>query len=186
MFIVKEPIRTERLLLRPFTEDDLEPLYAIQGREDVHEYLYTSPRTRDEVRERLAERVTYTKLAAEGDILLLAVMLGDTLIGDVHLRWVNEEHKQGEVGYVLHPDHRGKGYAAEATRPLIVVGFETLGLHRIAAHMDGRNTASARVVEKLGMRHEAHLVENEFVKGEWTDEVVYAMLARDWVQPHPR
>jgi RimJ/RimL family protein N-acetyltransferase len=60
------------------------------------------------------------------------------------------------------------------------MGFEQLGLHRIAGRLDGRNTASAKVLAGLGMRQEAHLVENERVKGEWTDEIVYAMLASEW------
>jgi RimJ/RimL family protein N-acetyltransferase len=64
---------------------------------------------------------------------------------------------------------------------MLALGFEGLGLHRIAGRLDGRNVASARVLERLGMRREAHLVENERVKGEWTDEVVYALLAREWV-----
>jgi len=63
---------------------------------------------------------------------------------------------------------------------MLRLGFEGLGLHRITGRLDGRNAASARVLERLGMRREAHLVENELVKGEWTDEVVYAMLDREW------
>jgi RimJ/RimL family protein N-acetyltransferase len=63
---------------------------------------------------------------------------------------------------------------------MLRLGFEGLGLHRIIGRLDGRNRASARVLEKLGMRREAHFVENEYVKGEWTDEVVYAILDREW------
>ena len=63
---------------------------------------------------------------------------------------------------------------------MLRIGFEELGLHRIAGRLDARNEASARVLERLGMRREAHLVENEFVKGEWTDELVYAMLEQEW------
>lgn len=184
MISLGHPITTERLVLRPFVEDDLDALYDIQRREDVNRYLYSAPRTRDEVRAKLQERITFTKLEDEGDTLLLAVALRDTgaLIGDVNLHWTSRNHRQGEIGYVLHPDHRGRGYAAEATRPLLQLGFDKLDLHRIVGRLDGRNAASARVLEKLGMRREAHLVENEFVKGEWTDEVIYAILARDW---HP-
>ncbi len=60
------------------------------------------------------------------------------------------------------------------------MGFQTLGLHRIVARCDARNVASARVMERLGMRREALLVENEMVKDEWTDELVYALLDREW------
>ena len=65
---------------------------------------------------------------------------------------------------------------------MLRLGFEELGLHRIIGRCDGRNEASARLMAKLGMRHEAHFVRNEIVKGEWTDEVVYAMLGEEWAE----
>jgi RimJ/RimL family protein N-acetyltransferase len=176
------PITTSRLLIRPFTMDDLDDLHAIQSREDVARYLYWGPRTREEVAEKLAERTGMTVLEKDGDSLVLAVELRESgaLIGDVNLWWLSEEHRQGEFGFVLHPDHHGHGYAGEAATEMLRLGFEGLGLHRITGRADGRNTASARVMEKLGMRREAYFVQNEIVKGEWTDEVVYAMLASEW------
>ena len=69
---------------------------------------------------------------------------------------------------------------------MLRLGFEGLGLHRIIGRCDGRNAASARAMEKLGMRREAHLRENEIVKGEWTDEMVYAMLRSEWEPPGGR
>jgi RimJ/RimL family protein N-acetyltransferase len=176
------PITTSRLLLRPFRHDDLDDLHAIQSRADIARYLYWEPRSREEVAEKLAERTTMTAVAKERDSVLLAVVLRDsgTLIGDVNLWWLSEEHRQGEIGFVFHPDHHGHGYAGEAATEMLRLGFEGLGLHRIIGRADGRNRASARLMEKLGMRREAYFVQNEFVKGEWTDEVVYAMLASEW------
>ena len=92
----------------------------------------------------------------------------------------SKEHEQGEVGYVFDTAYHGRGYATEAVGALLRLGFEGLGLHRIAGHLDARNTASARVLERAGLRREAHLVENEFVKGEWTDELIYGILRREW------
>ena len=92
----------------------------------------------------------------------------------------SREHHQGEIGYVLHPDHQGNGYATEAAAVMLRLGFEELGLHRIVGRLDARNAASARVLERLGMRLEAHLRENEFVKGEWVSELIYAVLASEW------
>ena len=176
------PLRTERLLLRPFRDDDLEAMYAIHSREEVTRYLYTEPRTRAEMREMVARRMLETAIESEGDVLGLATQLHDTptLIGHVSLRLVSEAHRQGEIGFIIHPDQQGNGYATEASETLLRLGFEDLGLHRIVGRCDGRNDASARVMERLGMRREAHLRENELVKGEWTDEFVYAMLAEEW------
>jgi RimJ/RimL family protein N-acetyltransferase len=92
----------------------------------------------------------------------------------------SETHRQGEIGFVLHPDHQGKGYASEAARAMLRLGFEQLDLHRVIGRCEARNDASARLMERLGMRREGHLVENEWVKGEWQSELVFAMLAAEW------
>jgi RimJ/RimL family protein N-acetyltransferase len=85
-----------------------------------------------------------------------------------------------EIGFIVHPDHHGQGYATEAGRALLGIGFDELKLHRVIGRAEVRNVASARVLEKLGMRQEAHFVENEFVKGEWQSELVYAILDWEW------
>ena len=176
------PILTERLLLRPFTQDDLDDVLAWDQRDDVHRYLYSWPRSRDEVREVLLIRMAMTGIDDTSESIRLAVVVreSDRLVGDVSLQRTSLEHRQGEIGFVFHPDHHGRGYATEASRALLWIGFEGARLHRIVGRCDARNTGSARVMERLGMRREALLAENEFVKGEWTDELVYAMLAREW------
>lgn len=177
------PILTDRLLLRPFTVDDLEATHSFERLPEVARFLYWEPRDLEASRAFLDKRVTRVALQEEGDVLDLGVTLRETgrLIGQVLLIWTSREHQQGEIGYVLHPDFHGRGYAPEASVEMLRLGFEELGLHRIVGRLDGRNAASARVLEKLGMRKEAHLVENERVKGEWCDEVIFAMLSREWV-----
>jgi RimJ/RimL family protein N-acetyltransferase len=177
------PIETERLVLRAFQPDDLEPLHAIYSDEEIVRYLYNDPRTLDDVRDLLARKMGGTVLQAEGDWLSAAVVLRDTdeLVADVSLLWASQLHRQGELGFVVHPAHQGHGYATEASRPLLAFAFETLGLHRVIGRTEARNLGSARVLEKLGMRREAHLVENEWVKGEWQSELIYALLDRDWL-----
>jgi RimJ/RimL family protein N-acetyltransferase len=91
------------------------------------------------------------------------------------------EHRQGEIGFVLDPRHQGRGYATEAAAALLALAFETYGLHRVTGRLEPRNAPSARVLERLGMRREAHLIENEWVKGEWQSEVIYAMLDREFL-----
>jgi RimJ/RimL family protein N-acetyltransferase len=134
------PISTERLLLGPFTPDDVDDVFAYP------------------VQLRSAGRV----------------------IGDVMLHWISREHGTGEIGYVFNPDYAGHGYATEAARALLHLGFADLGLRRIVARTDARNTASAAVLRRVGMRQEAHLVENEWFKGGWSDELDFAILTRGW------
>jgi RimJ/RimL family protein N-acetyltransferase len=106
------------------------------------------------------------------------------VIGEVHLQWLNREHRQGEIGFVINPDHHGNGFATEAADEALRLGFTGLGLHRIIGRLDGRNLGSARVLDKLGMRREAHFVHDEFFKGEWSDQLVYAILDDEWRKRH--
>ena len=177
-----EPLPTERLLLRPYAAGDFDALYAMRSDEDVARYLYWEPQTEEEVRATLAQKMGSTALRREGDVLALAAEERSTgaVVADVILHWASAEHATGEIGYITHPAHGGRGYATEASLPLLGVAFDGVGLHRVIGRLEPRNVASARVLEKLGMRREAHLVENEWVKGEWQSELVYAILDRDW------
>jgi RimJ/RimL family protein N-acetyltransferase len=179
------PHSTPRLTLRPYRRDDLSAVYDIQSRPQVTRYLLFDVRNLDQVRIALEERIQAGKPGYDGErlILALAVVLpeAEAVIGDVVLFRQSREHRQGELGYIFHPDYSGQGYATEAARMMLRLGFEHYGLHRIIGRIDARNTPSARVLERLGMRREAHFVRNEFIKGEWTDEVIYAMLEDEWI-----
>ncbi|GGU67002.1 N-acetyltransferase [Streptomyces albospinus] len=181
-FTPRYPLRTERLDLRPVRHDDFAAIHAYQRRPEVCRYLYWGPLDEAGSRASVAAKAARTTLRDSGDFLQLAVVLHETgtLVGDVTFVYTSREHGQGGIGYVFDPEHTGRGYATEASRALLKLGFEDLRLHRIQAELDGRNTASAKLLERLGMRREGHLRENEFLDGEWTDEVVYAMLAREW------
>jgi RimJ/RimL family protein N-acetyltransferase len=107
--VITEPIRTARLTLRPFTAADEKDMLAFESRADVARYLYNEPRTPEDNARELANRVQQTALRKEGDSLVLAIDLHSTVIGYVLLVWLSEHHRQGEFGYVLHPDHGGRG-----------------------------------------------------------------------------
>jgi RimJ/RimL family protein N-acetyltransferase len=178
-----QPIETERLLLRPFREADLDALHAMFSRDDVVRYLYEAPRSRDETRALLERRMQSVAIGGDGDTASFAIELtgrAPTVVGDCMLHLISESHGQGEIGFVVHPDHHGRGYATEAGRAMLRVAFERLRLHRVVGRLEARNAASARVLDKLGMRREAHFVENEWVKDEWQSEFVYAVLDREW------
>jgi RimJ/RimL family protein N-acetyltransferase len=175
-------IRTERLVLRPFTPGDLEALHAMFGDPDVTRYLDHGPLSRDAVSELLARISPLTGIDEERNGLRLAVVLqaSGEVIGDVSLWRTSAEHNQAEIGFVLHPEHQGRGYAAESMRELLRIGFEEAGFHRIVGRCDAENAASAALMERLGMRQEAHFRQNERIKGAWSDGLVYAMLASEW------
>ncbi len=178
----KYPVRTERLLLRPLTADDTDALLAYRSRPDVCRYVPFEPMTPSVIKERLSAQWALTELTDEGQALILGIELAATgqLLGDVVLFWHSREHQGGELGYVVNPDFGGHGYVTEAATAMLRLGFEELGLHRIIARIDERNEPSARLARRLGMRQEAHLIENEWFKGDWSNEFQFAMLASEW------
>jgi RimJ/RimL family protein N-acetyltransferase len=176
------PIRTERLLLRPLAAGDADAMLAYRGRLDVSQYVPFEPMSRDDILERIAGQWSRTELTDEGQRLTLGAEVAETgeLAGDVILMWHSREHAGGEVGYVLNPALGGHGYATEAAQAMLRLGFEELGLHRIVARIDEDNEPSAKLARRLGMRQEARLVHNEFFKGRWSNELDFAMLAKEW------
>jgi RimJ/RimL family protein N-acetyltransferase len=185
-FSLPSPISTERLLLRPFTLDDLDDLAALRALPDVARYLYRDVQSREEVAAVLQGRIHQTLLAAENDALRLAIVLPGAagtrtgVVGEVTLWLRSIEHRQGEIGFVLHSRFQGKGIAREAAGAMLDLAFRVLALHRVYGRTDARNTASAGLMRRLGMRQEAHFLENEWFKGEWGDELVFAILEHEW------
>jgi len=176
------PVRGERLLLRPLAVSDADALLVYRSRDDVCRYVPFEPMSRDDILERIAGQWARTELTDEGQALTLGAQVGETgeLAGDVMLFWHSREHAGGELGYVFNPALGGRGYATEAANLMLQLGFEELGLHRIVARIDERNEASVRLARRLGMRQEARLVSNELFKGEWSNELDFAMLADEW------
>jgi RimJ/RimL family protein N-acetyltransferase len=169
-------------VLRPFEEGDLEAMHAIQSDVESARWLYNEPRTLDGTKDLLAKKIAGDRFSAEGDWLAAAVVTRETgqLVGDLSMQWLSEQHRTGEIGFIFDRAHHGHGYATEAARAFLAFAFEGMGLHRVIGRTEPRNAVSARVLEKLGMRLEAHFVENEWVKGEWSSELVYAMLEHEW------
>ncbi|WP_433018530.1 GNAT family N-acetyltransferase [Kribbella sp. CA-294648] len=176
------PIRTERLGLRPHRMDDLDDLLAFHSDPDVVRYVPWPVRDREQTRTALKAKLTQDALTEPGQWLVLAIELRETstVIGEVLLKWESETSRQGELGYALHTGYHGRGLAAEAANAVLRLGFEDLGLHRICANVIDGNAASAKLLTRLGMRQEGHLVENVFFKGAWCDELVFGLLAREW------
>ena len=172
--------RTERLALRPFRHGDEADGLAYRRRADVCRYIPADPMTEATAPAFVADRMTALRIEADGERMVFAVELDDLVIGDVLVRTGQLADRQAEVGWVFNPDFHGHGYATEAARELVRLSFDELGMHRVWAQLDPRNTASARLCERLGMRHEAHLRQDMWLKGEWTDSAIYAILESEW------
>lgn len=184
------PIVTERMVLRPLRESDAADIWEYQRLDDVLRYIPWPRRTREEGYEHTAKRAAMRTLAVVEDAVMFACVLtgepslsgeGDRVIGDVMLRLSNIESAGLEIGWGFHPGFHGRGLASEAASAVLAVAFDAVNAHRVHANLDARNTASAALCRRIGMRHEATFLADDFFKGEWTDTEVYGILRREWV-----
>jgi RimJ/RimL family protein N-acetyltransferase len=174
------PVRTQRLVLRPALESDVEAIWRYRRIETVSRWLTSFPASREEHVAQFAEperlgRTLVVELDAEviGDLMLL-----------VEDAWSQSEVAgrargvQAELGWCLAPDAVGRGYASEAVDRLIDICFENLGLRRVTASCFADNEDSWRLMERLGMRRESYgLRESLHRSGRWLDSIGYALLA---------
>ncbi len=181
------PVLTKRLKLRPLAMSDLDDVYEYHRQPEVVRYMYWEPKTRLETKAKLEQNMTHMQFTGEGSSLVLAVELPElkTVIGEMTLFWRSEKHQQGELGCVFNPAYHGRGYATEAAAAILSLGFDYLDLHRIYGRCDARNVGSYKLMERLGMRREAHFIHNEIFKGEWGDEMIYAILQDEWQAIRP-
>ena len=175
-------LRTERLMLREFEESDADACNAYESIEDVVRYQSHPVRTLEESLRYIRESMA-TVRETPRRVFDLAIVLRErgALIGRVGLAVKDSAAREGTLWYVLHPAQWGRGYVPEAARAMLDFGFRELSLHRVFVDVDPENRASRRVAEKLGMRQEAHFVENAWLKGRWTDSAIYALLDREWL-----
>jgi RimJ/RimL family protein N-acetyltransferase len=175
------PVRTERLVLREFRADDFDALLPFHSDPGNVLYVPFEARTPEQMQSALEKKIAGTTLAAAGDHLDLAVALHDgTVVGDLVVMLHAVEHGTVEVGWIFDPAHGGHGYATEAVRAMLDLVFTGLKARRAVARVDERNSASLRLCERVGMRREAHLVENEVFKGDLSSEIDYGLLSREW------
>jgi RimJ/RimL family protein N-acetyltransferase len=191
------PRRTERLDLRPLVPEDVDAIWAFRSLPEVVVHLSHDVLSRDEVRDRIASRIERGRPGAREPMLGLAAVERRTgrLIGDVMLR-LEPSHSisrtptdewEGTIGYALHPDVHGRGLAAEAAGELLFLGFRDLGLRRITADAYADNTASNRVLRRIGMRHESTIRAKSLGKdGTWLDDNTWALLREEWLDRRAR
>lgn len=185
-------ITTERLVLRPLEVSDADDVWEYQRLPEALRYIPWPERDRGEAGEHTAKRAGLRRLENDEDAIIFAMELvgeprmsrtdaaGGRVIGDIMLRADRVEHGQLEIGWVVHPDFQGRGLAREAAAAVMGVAFDSLRAHRVHALLDARNAASAALCERLGMRLEATILEEEYHDGEWQDTAMYGILRREW------
>lgn len=172
----------QRVTLRRFRPADLATFVAYRSSGQVARFQsWDAPYPREHG-ERFIAQMTARHPDTAGQWFQFAVALrpAGQLIGDCAAMPHGDDPRQCEIGFTLAPEYQGHGYATEAVRLLLAYLFATRGKHRLAAYCDPRNAASVAVLERLAMRREGHLRESTWAKGEWTDDLVYALLRDEW------
>ena len=177
------PISTPRLLLRRFTQADV--LTFLAYRSDPAIARYQGWETCD-----LAEATMFVQhqeaqqIGVGGEWLQIAIVVRATglHIGDCALRVDLDDHRQATIGITLASEHQRHGFGAEALSSLLDALFLQLELHRVRADTGPENTGAWKLLERLGLRREGHLLQSLWFKGRWADEYQYAILRDEWLK----
>lgn len=174
-------ITTERLILREFVPDDWQVM-ARYWRDERYQQFYPQNDDPDGIVRSLVDRFIAAQTTKPRLNRQLAIVerASGAMIGNCGIRINDPEIGEANIGYELDPGYWGRGYATEAASAIVRFGFEDLALHRIWAECIADNRGSSRVMEKIGMRREAHIREHQHFRGRWWDTFTYAILNHEW------
>jgi RimJ/RimL family protein N-acetyltransferase len=174
-------INTERLLLRPIRLDDANAIFTYRSDAAMNQYQGWIPNSVNDVSDFIKNRVTpvINVIGTWYQCVIINKETGE-LIGDIGIHFLDPDQKQVEIGCTLDRNQQGKGFANEALKEIINYVFSDLDKHRIVGSIDPRNGKSIGLVERLGFRKEAHFKKSVFIRGEWVDDLVYAILKEEW------
>ena len=174
-------LETERLFLRDFVKDDWQRVLEYQSDPLYLRYYDWTERTPEAVQEFVGWFLDHQEQKPRIKFQLAVILKSSNrLIGNCGIRRDTPGALQADIGYELDPKHWNQGYATEAAHAIVDFGFSTFGLHRVWSWCVADNLGSAHVLEKLGMRLEGRLRDNEYYKGRWWDTLMYAILADEW------
>lgn len=175
------PTPTDRLSIDRLKGDDAEALYRYRSNPEVTRFQNWEPSSLDEVRDFIA-RGSEVLPDTPGKWVQYGLYLKESgeLVGDCGIHVLDDDPRQVEIGITLTPDHQGNGLASEALQAVLGYLFHSLNKHRVFGSVDPRNKASIALLERVGMRQEAHFVQSYWFKGEWADDMIYAILKSEF------
>ena len=171
-------IETEQLKLRPIEIKDANALFNYRSDAVTNKFQGFIPKNLEEVYEFINKTTTEFNIIDSWFQLVIEERNSNQIIGDVGVHFIDEQ--QVELGITLAKIQQGKGFATEALKGIIDYLFNKLNKHRITASIDPENTSSIKLFERLGFRKEAHFKESLLINGKWTDDLIYAILKKEW------
>jgi RimJ/RimL family protein N-acetyltransferase len=176
-------LTTERIILREMEEKDFVAVHAYASQEKVCQYQPWGPNTEQETVSFIKEVLVDAKKEPRNRfVFAIALQESGEVIGAGELNRRDHTNRAGEIGYIVNPTYWRLGIATEVAKLLIGYGFNELKLHRVFATCDPRNTASSRILEKVGMSKEGLLRDDLWMKDGWRDSLLYSILEQEWVE----
>lgn len=171
---------TERLILRPIQTDDKTDFFAYRSDTETNHFQSFVPKTIQEVEKFIANSAKGFNQPNTWFQLMIIEKSTNNIVGDIGIHFLSGENKQVEIGCTLSKKIHGKGYATEALKKIFDILFRDFDKHRIIASIDPKNKKSIQLMERIGMRKEAHFVESLLINGVWADDIIYAILQKEW------
>lgn len=175
------PILTERLSIGPLAIRDAEAMFCYRSDPLICRYQNWEPASVQEIVDFISSQAV-SGIDSPGRWYQLGLFLraSGQLAGDVGIHVQAFDPRQVEIGITLAREFHGRGLATEALKAVLGYLFTRLGKHRVYGSVDPRNAPSLRLLERVGMRREAHFIESLWFKGAWADDVIFAMLEREY------
>lgn len=184
MKITNIELKTVRLLLRPVGKDDAVNIFEYRSDKNINKYQSWIPKTINDVTEFIGKTSKTINISDTWFQFVILLNENEKLIGDIGVHFFGTNNKQVEIGFTLNKSFQSMGFATEALKCVIHYLFNGLNKHRIVTSIDPENINSIKLVERLGFRKEAHFKESILINGEWVDDLVYAILQKDYLFQH--
>ncbi len=173
-------LETKRLIIRPITIDDRNEIFNYRRDKETNKFQGWIPENLEDVEVFIQK--TSAQINEPNTWFQMVIVDKETqrIVGDIGIHFMDSDSKQVEIGFTLSKDFQNRGFATESLKKVIDYLFNDLNKHRIIASIDPDNAKSIRLVERIGFRKEAHFVESLLINGKWVDDLIYALLEKDW------
>ncbi len=173
-------LNTKRLIIRPIELNDASALFRYRSDKEANQYQGWIPENMNDAEAFIAKVANEINVPDTWFQLVLIEQASMRMIGDIGLHFFDSDNQQVEIGCTIDKLYQGKGLATEALDAVVDYLFTILNKHRIITSIDPANSSSIRLVERLGFRKEAHFVQSLLINGQWMDDVVFALLQKEW------